>query len=238
MVFAGGFQAMSARSQPFVDPSWLKSRLTDPAIVIIDLRREDEYLQRHIPGAVWSPYGEGSWYFRPAMGAPTPGVRNALAERMGQLGASAQSHVILVHAGRIYNHPALAAQVYWTFKYAGHSKVSILHNGIRAFLKEPGIKVTNVSRPIRPTTYSTDPGSPTLAVAEDVREAIKQKSQIIDVRARGQFLGINKIAEVVRYGTITSAVYFPAAGLATDGGGGIRPMGELKQLFTAMKIDP
>jgi len=238
VILAGGFQTLPAWSQALVEPSWLKTRLTDPAIVIIDLRREDEYLQRHIPGAVWSPYGEGSWYFRPAMGAPTPGVQNALAARMGQLGITAQSHVILVHAGRIYNHPALAAQVYWTFKYAGHRKISILHGGTRAYLEEPGIKVTNVSRPVRQTTYSTEPGSPTLAVAEDVREAIKQKSQIIDVRARGQFLGINKIDEVARYGTITSAIHFPAAWLATDGGGRIRPMGELKQLFTAMKIDP
>ncbi len=238
MAFVSAGGAVPAQAQALVEPSWLKTRLTDPAIVIIDLRREDEYLQRHIPGAVWSPYGDGSWYFRPAMGAPTPGVQNALAARMGQLGVSAQPHVILVHAGRIYNHPALAAQVYWTLKYAGHKKISILHGGMRAYLEEPGATVTNQPSVRPPSTYATDPGSPTLAVAEDVREAIKQKSQIIDVRARGQFLGINKIDEVDRYGTITSAVHFPAAWLTTDGGGRIRPVGELQQLFTAMKIDP
>jgi hypothetical protein len=54
-------------AMPLVSTQWLKSNLSDPAIVVLDIRSAidgggaEAFAKAHIPGAVHSDYDKGGW---------------------------------------------------------------------------------------------------------------------------------------------------------------------------------
>ena len=58
---------MARATDPVVSAAWLKTHLTDPDIVVLDIRgrlsntTRADYLAAHIPGAVYSDYLSSGW---------------------------------------------------------------------------------------------------------------------------------------------------------------------------------
>src|SRR5436305_2743543 len=117
---------------PLVSPGWLKQHLTDPGVLVLDIRSAidgggvEAYQKGHIPGAIHSDYDKAGWRVTRA-GVPfmLPTLPE-LEKLIGELGVDEDTHVVVVPAGVHYTDFGSAARTYWTLKVAGVSRVSIL----------------------------------------------------------------------------------------------------------------
>src|SRR5215510_8139509 len=128
---------------PLVSAAWLKDRLGDPDLVIVDIRStldgggQEGYIKAHVPGAMHSDYDKAGWRVTrnnvPLMLPTVP----ELEKLIGETGIDEDSHVVVVPAGVHVLDFGSAARVYWTLKALGHKQVSILDGGYAAWTADP-----------------------------------------------------------------------------------------------------
>ena len=82
IVAAQGSGSGYARPELLVEPAWLLEHLNDPAVRVVDMRR-DGYETDHIPGAVRLENEAIRIANRPATFLPTPEEFEALMARLG-----------------------------------------------------------------------------------------------------------------------------------------------------------
>src|SRR4029079_7137114 len=139
LIVALALPAAAEPATPLVSPQWLKNQLSDPPIVVLDIRSAIDgggaqaYIEAHIPGAMHSDYDKGGWRVTrngvPFMLPTLP----ELEKLLGETGIDEDSHVVVVPAGVHATDFGSAARVYWTLKVAGHPAVSILDGGFAAW---------------------------------------------------------------------------------------------------------
>ncbi len=234
-------------SQPLVSVDWLKANLDNPEVVVLDIRSaisgssKESYAQAHIPGAIHSDYVQAGWRVQNADGTPgmLPGADH-LAKLIGGLGIDNDSHVVVVSRGANSLEMGAATRVYWTFKVAGHDKISILDGGLAAWVAE---RDPNTNRPVNPlesgvvepepATFEVNMRPELLATKEDVQAALQAGTPVIDHRPTDQYLGVTKPGPVARPGTITGASSVPETWLTTNNAGVMRSRAELAKLHEA-----
>ncbi|KAA0686089.1 MULTISPECIES: sulfurtransferase [Azospirillum] len=237
MVAALGTPAAAESVQPLVDAEWAATNISRPGVVFLDVRNaQDDYAKGHIPGAVHSSYTKGGWRVTDAKGIegmlPPPEQIETL---VGELGIDNASHVVVVAAGLSASDMSTATRVYWTFKVSGHDRVSILNGGMKAY--------ANGQRPLqkdagqRPAARFKATMRPGLVVTkDDVVNATRLGSPLVDIRSSDQYLGVNKPPAVKRYGTIPGAMSLPENWLTVDNGGVFRDRETLKRLAAAANV--
>src|SRR5689334_15701326 len=88
----------AAPVEPLVPAQWLKDHLSDPQIVVIDVRSgAPVYDAGHIPGAVHSDYDKAGWRVS-RNGMLQPPNQAELEKLIGETGIDEDSHVIVVPA--------------------------------------------------------------------------------------------------------------------------------------------
>ncbi len=208
--------AGSALPGPLVTPAWLKARLGEDGLVILDVTSPRFYARGHIPGAVFSAYD--SWREKrngvPGMMRPP----EALQAMVGALGIGNEDHVVIVPAGYSSGDVGMATRVYWSLKTLGHEKVSLLAGGMRAWLAGKGYPLQQAQVKPVPKAFEARFTDRWLATAADVEKALKEKGpQLVDNRPVGQHKGVFKSGSVLKYGTIPGAINVPEDWLAHKG---------------------
>ena len=99
-------------SPPTVSVDTVRSKINDDSLRLIDVRREEEYNQGHIPNAVNLPLAS-------LLSGDSPESTVKLFEEMG-IGDSTEVVVYDDTFG------ALASRIAWTLQYIGH-KLSLIH---------------------------------------------------------------------------------------------------------------
>lgn len=114
-------------SSMLIEVDQLAERLGRPNWRIVDARSRAEYLESHIPGAVWVDVAD--WQ---DLGRQEGGFQNAAAwgQRVGRLGIGHKSTVV-VYGSEL---PSVA-RVWWLLKYVGVSRVLILNGGWPAWVR-------------------------------------------------------------------------------------------------------
>ncbi len=78
-----------------------------------------------------------------------------------------------------------------------------------------------------------------MASASEIKSALNDgKTQLIDLRPRHQFIGINRHPKSKRNGTIPGSKNLPESWMTVNGGGTFRNKGELSKLYSLAKVDP
>lgn len=230
--------------EPLVDVAWLKSRLGQAGVVVLDLRpSRAQYQQGHIPGAVYTDYGRDGWRERNAAGIdgmlPPP---EKVGKLIGSLGIDNQTHVVLVPEGRNAADMGTATRVYWTFKVMGHDDVSILNGGFWAWIAEldPArkpvnpVETTDVPPKARPFAAKLRPEM--LVKKADVEKAIADKTLLIDNRPPDFYLGLTRSPMTKKAGTLPGARSIPEAWLTEGNGGFIRSKAQLARIYAAVNV--
>lgn len=245
--FAGAlalvFQVDSARAAdvpPLVSTAWLNDRLDDPDVLVLDVRStlagsgRDDYLNTHIPGAVWSEY-PGYWRTtRANVTGVLPSVEK-LEASLSELDVHEDRTVVIVLAGTSDLDFGAAARIYWTFKYLGHGKVAILDGGHAAwiaggYLLESGDVVPEGD------LFIADPRPELLVSTRDVAAMIGGKSLLLDSRPLDQFQGASKHADATRFGHLPGAVHFDQANFYDRASNRLKPIDQLSE--AAAGLDP
>lgn len=210
MSLIGGAHAERLTDQPLVDAAWLKSKLGNESLVVIDVRdiekgKPDPYNTGHVPGAVNAPYSTAGWRATvnsvPGMLPPVEQIEATIAG----LGVDNDSHVVIVAAGTDSSEFGAATRVYWTFKVLGHDAVSILDGGWRAW-QAAGGETTDAAVTPQKSAFKAELRPEMIVGVADVEKALANGTTLVDGRPAAQFRGEAKSPVVRVAGTIPGAV--------------------------------
>ena len=205
-----------------VTTEWLAKNLADGPLVVVDIRKVEEYKDGHVPGAVNVFYG--AWAIkRDGLDNEVP-VAEDLADILNANGITPASRVVVV--GRNDTVPELAnmTRVAWTLAYAGVANVAVLDGGHTKWVAEK--RAVSTERVKRAATTGT------FAFRKDVfatkADVLAHRGDVVDTRAPEFFFGVAKLPFVDRAGRITGAVSLPTPWIFKDGV--YRPIDELRAM--------
>jgi thiosulfate/3-mercaptopyruvate sulfurtransferase len=223
-----------------VSLDWLAERLNDPDIRIADLRwyllepgrGRTEYLEAHIPGAVYLDI-DTDLSAPPFQGPgrhpiPAPEAFAAVASRTG---IGSKTHVIAYDSvGGAY-----AARLWWLLRYFGHERVSLLDGGWPAWVAA-GLPVESGEVTPPPTMFIPHPNR-AIVVDADTVDVLRRDPRvlILDARAAERYQGIAEPLDP-RAGHIPGAVSAPYAD-NVDADGRMRSVEELRARYAALGAD-
>ncbi|MGI9565613.1 MAG: sulfurtransferase [Nitrosopumilus sp.] len=152
----------------------LRSEIRDNSIRVIDVRREDDYKQDHIPTAVNLPLAN-------LLSDDTP---ERVLKLVNSMGIDDETSVV------VYDDTfgALASRVSWTMEYLGHSDVSLLETTYSNW-KSLGLETDSKTPEIQNKEHSLNLQPNILATSQYLENAKERDDVIlIDNRERLNFL--------------------------------------------------
>ncbi len=206
--------ALARGIDPIVSTDWLQKNLENAKLVIVDVRKVEEYKAGHIPGAVNVFYG--SWAIKKGDLLNELPPIDDLADIIGNAGISKDSLVVIVGKTDKVPDQFDMTRVAWTLKYLGVAHVAILNGGQNQWAKE--------SKPLSQDMVKAKAKSFKASITDKlyVNKAYVQdklgKAIIIDTRAPAFFEGKEKLAFVPKVGRIKGAVNLPVGQLYTPEG--------------------
>ncbi len=208
----------------------LKSRLSDPRIVVLDLRPPEAFANGHIPGA------RSFDIFGISLIDTRPGPLNAFLWTIEHLiqakGVNKDSTIV------IYDDVAgmRSARLFWFFEFFGHDDVHVLNGGFTAWLNA-GFPSTHEATVVRePGTFKMKQRRELLATVDDVLGSIdKSESVIVDTRSDEEYTG--RLVRAARGGAIPGAVHLEWTNNLTPEGF-FKSAADLKQMYSDKGISP
>lgn len=237
--------AWAEAPDPLVDAAWVVENGCRDDVVVLDIRSKkidgesrEAYERGHIPCAVHSDYVKGGWRTK-VDGVPgmVPGVEQ-LESLIGGLGIGNGTQVVIAHLGADAKSVSSATRVYWTLKFLGHDRVSILDGGTLGYGKE-GLRALVSGAVTRdPRSFTARLRPELLAGRDEVTLAAAGGATLVDYRRADEYLGITRNGKTKRPGTLPGARNLPLEWLTLDNGGRFRSAGSLRQLMTVAGVDP
>jgi thiosulfate/3-mercaptopyruvate sulfurtransferase len=230
---------------PLVTVQWLKQRLTDPTVVVLDIRSAIDgggaqaYAAGHIPGAVHSDYDKAGWRVTRNNVAFMLPTAAELEKLIGETGIDEDDHVVVVPAGVHATDFGSAARVYWTLKVAGHPKVSILDGGFAAWKADPSNPVeTKINRPSAKIFTATLKKTAMVELADVEVISRSNGAALIDGRPASQFSGKEKSPQAKAYGHIPGAINLDSASFYDPATNRLRSRDELAAIASKLPSGP
>jgi len=206
--------ALAQIAGPIVSVSDLEKNLTNPQVVVVDVRKVEEYKSGHIPGAVNVAYG--SWAIKKGDLLNELPPIDDLAEVIGNAGIDKDSIVVIVGKTDKVPDQFDMTRVAWTLKYLGVPNVAILNGGQNQWVKE--------NKPLSQDMVRAKAKSFKVSITDKlyVNKAYVMdqlgKATIIDTRAPAFFEAKEKLPFVPKLGRIKGAVNLPVGQLYTPEG--------------------
>lgn len=211
-----------------VSCDWLEANLSNPRLVIVDIRKPEEYRAGHIPGAVN--------LISTALAIEAGGLKNELppadelSEIIGDSGISANSIVVVVGPDFTAQF-AFITRIAWTFVYAGVPNVAILDGGHAVWVKKNKPVATNVVTP--KSVAFTAAVMPEYYASRDYVVSQMGKAALLDARSSDIYFGVKKQAFVSRFGHIAKAKNLPAM-FAVSADGVLLPTADLDAMAKSL----
>jgi thiosulfate/3-mercaptopyruvate sulfurtransferase len=230
--------APTLAADPLVSAAWLKQKLGEPGLVVLDVRSAidgggaEAFQKAHIPGAIHSDYDKAGWRVT-RNGVPFMLPSAAELEKLiGELGIDEDSHVVVVPAGVHASDFAQATRTYWTLKVSGLKQISILDGGFAAWIAA-GYPLDTGPATVSPTIFSATFDKSPLAELADVQAILRDGGgTLIDARAAPLFAGKEK--GVGAYGHIPGAVNLDHQELYDPATNRLKPKPELAAILAAV----
>jgi thiosulfate/3-mercaptopyruvate sulfurtransferase len=206
--------ALAQIAGPIVSVSDLEKNLTNPQVVVVDVRKVEDYRAGHIPGAVNVAYG--SWAIKKGNLLNELPPMDDLAEVIGNAGIDKDSIVVIVGKTDKVPDQFDMTRVAWTLKYLGVPNVAILNGGQNQWVKE--------NKPLSQDMVRAKAKSFKVSITDKlyVNKAYVMdqlgKATIIDTRAPAFFEAKEKLPFVPKLGRIKGAVNLPVGQLYTPEG--------------------
>lgn len=197
---------MAQGLSPILSTDDLAKSLKDPSVIVVDIRKVEDYKAGHIPGAIGVFYN--NW-------APGKGVMqneipadDDLIDLLSSNGIQPDSTVVVYSTTATGADRVNVTRVAWTLKYAGVQKVSVLSGGIEKWaIREKREMSTEIVRP-KAKAYKGKFNKEVLAKKDYVKAQIG-KVLIVDTREPAFFSGQQKLPFVAKAGRIKGAVNLP-----------------------------
>ena len=205
----------AVHAAPLVTVDWVTDRMGDGNVLLVDLRKDEDYASGHIQGALSAPYGKFGWRetVDGIVGMLPP--LETINERIGSLGVTQEKHVVVIPYGDSSSDVGAATRVYWTFKVLGHDDVSLLDGGMNAWTAQD--LFTLETKAIEPLAAASYPGIVDQGLLIDTMSLIdlveSGKVQPVDARTDPQWEGKEKHPKARIPGAIPTANRLPQSDL-------------------------
>lgn len=226
----GTWPAAAENAGLLVDAAWLRARLGDPKVRIIDMTTDrQEYLRGHVPGAVYLSVDDARIAV-PAGGFRLPTPQEA-ARLLGGLGIGPDTQVVIYDETGDMN----ASRLFYTLDVLGYAKVALLDGGIQGWRRAGFPLSTEVPR-VAPTAYQPRPRPERAASAEWMLKRLRDPAVVIvDSRTAGEYAGTDVRAR--RGGHVPGAVNVDwRQNLGPDLA--FKPVAELRAMYLAKGVTP
>ena len=228
-----------------IEPSDLAARLGEPGLVVLDVRSAGyggglaAFDAAHIPGSIHTDYVADAWRMTRGTAAGLLPEADHLAALFGRLGIRPDDHVVVVPAGMSSGDFSVAARIFWTFRAAGHRRLSMLDGGFEAW-STLGLPLAEGSvEPAEPTSYPVRPDPSVRALLPEVEAAVGTRSAaLVDSRGPKSFAGEEKSGQVARAGRLPGSLNVEGAAAYDPGANRLRPRAELEGLFSPVPAGP
>ncbi len=219
----------------------LKDELANPKLVILDIRKGDDAVERffkgHIPGSQFISYPDVA----PHKGKiesemPEPGDFEKV---MRKAGVSNDSLVVVVADAMNPNAFASGPRLTWTLKNFGFKNVHLLDGGITSWINAGEKTATGLpSEPEKEGDFTADRSGDYkyLATMEDVIKALEENRAVIDARSMPAYLGLASKPGWLQLGHIDGAK-FAYYGMMFESNGEYRSKEELERIFSDLRIN-
>jgi len=172
-----------------IEPKHLEERLHDESLIIVDLCKPDNYIQAHIPGALYLDYKQIIAVKPPVMGL-LPSVEG-LENLTAQIGLTDDKAVV------VYDDEGggKAARFLWTLHAIGFHNCSLLNGGIHAWANENHTLEKSVVQ-ATPSQYKVTINSDPIADKSYILQNLETESvALLDARSEQEYRGLKKFAE-------------------------------------------
>jgi len=166
-----------------IETDWLADQLGANHIAIVDMSDAMQYSRFHLPGARHLPYSAINRLSKRRVSLSI-GSQN-IAQLMGQLGISADMHIIIYDdTGGLH-----ASRLFWELERLGHPQLSLLNGGLVKWILE-GRKVVSEQSVFPKTSYrpAKNRGRDNLAGIDSLLSA-GDNTLLLDVRSEEEYLG-------------------------------------------------
>ncbi len=192
---------------PIVSTDWLQENLSNARLVVIDVRKVEEYKAGHIPGAVNVFYG--TWAIKKGSLLNELPAADDLMDAVGNAGIGSDSLVVVVGKMDAPTDRVDLTRVAWTLKYAGLENVSLLDGGQNKWVKEG--KTLSTDAPKVKAKPFKGKLNRNLFVNKDYVKSSLGKAMLVDVRESDFYAGKKKLPFVDRMGHLPGAVNLPTS---------------------------
>jgi thiosulfate/3-mercaptopyruvate sulfurtransferase len=198
---------------PVVSTDWLEQNLKNPRLVIVDIRKLEEYKESQIPGSVNVFYNV--WAIKKNNLDNEVPEADDLFDIIGSAGIKADSLVVVVGKTDtvvdLVNMPRVAK----TLIYAGVPNVAVLDGGFNAWAKDKKPVSTAGAKP-KAVEYKGKVNPAVFAAKAEVLGKIG-KATMVDARMPDFYFGVSKLPIVDKAGHIQGAVSLPSHWIFSDG---------------------
>jgi thiosulfate/3-mercaptopyruvate sulfurtransferase len=205
----------------------LKNRLSDPHLVIMDMRPPEAYANGHIPGArSFDIFGISLIDTRPQ---PLAAFLWIIEHLIQAKGVNNDSNVV------VYDDISgmRSARLFWFLEYFGHDQVHMLNGGFNAW-HDAASPVTHEATIPRAGNFKMGPKLDRLATAEDVLKRLHSASAVIvDTRSDAEYTG--QLVRAKRGGAIPGAVHLEWT-KNLDSKGFFKPAEDLTKMYAERNI--
>ncbi len=192
---------------PIVSADWLQANLDNPRLIILDVRKPEDYREGHIPNSLSSFYR--AWAFkRGELYSELPEVDD-LQELIGGAGIGMDSLVVVLGRVDSPQESYQSARVACTLQYTGIPHVALLNGGINAWIRA---KKPLTTKPVKAVTKPFQAKLRTDMFAnKEYVQARMGKILLLDVREEDIFTGKRKLDCIPRAGHIPGALNMPTS---------------------------
>lgn len=231
-----------ARPDALVSTEWLAAHLNAPDVRIVDgsfflpAQKRDpkaEYVQKHIPGAVFFDIDEIADTDSPLPHMlPSP---EKFSARVRKLGLGDGNRIVVYDTSPMTG----ACRVWWMFRAMGHKDVAVLDGGLPKWEAE-GRPVTDDPTAPRDRHFTARLDNTLVRSIDDVRGLLDSKrEQVVDARAAGRFRGETPEPRAgLRSGHMPGAFNLPYTDLLDSKTGTMLPAEQIKARIAGAGIDP
>lgn len=191
---------------PILSTDDLAKNLKNPNVIIVDIRKVEDYKAGHIPGALGIFYN--NW--APGMG----GLKNEMPEDedlidlLSANGIQPDSTVVVYGTTGTPPDRVDVTRVAWALKYAGVKKVSALSGGFEKWAVREKREVSQEVVKPKAKDYKGTFNKGIMVKKDYVKNQIG-KAMIVDVREPAFFAGEQKLPFVAKNGRIKGSVNLP-----------------------------
>jgi thiosulfate/3-mercaptopyruvate sulfurtransferase len=199
---------------PLVSGDWLEKNLSNPKLVMVDIRKVEEYKETHIPHSINVFYG--TWAIKKS------GLDNEVPEEddlfdiIGSSGIKADSLVVVIGKADALTELVGMTRVAWTLMYGGVENVAVLDGGFNKWSSDKRPLSAEASKP-KAAEYKGKVNKGLLVTKDYVLGKIGE-SAIADTRLPDAFFGVVKLDLVAKAGHLKGAADLPSAWIFTKEG--------------------